>query len=347
MKASVKIVVLSALLFSQNVLAIPPLWELAYEETQLNSGPSSPSGQIDGQQNIALGFNFPFAGNLYNRISVDSDGGIILTNANAVANIAPTTWNKAFFQTNFSNLGQGVTAVPVIFPFNTSLSQLFTGGEVWFANYSGSFAGFTGDRAVVTWERSSLSPGFDGTPEITFQVILLGNGTIIFGYETLTSPSTWNNMGVSEQGIVVGISNGDGIWPNGSQNFTGPDFGIDLMGYEVWCFTDDTNNPSTCVQSQLGQNIDFDLHDKNVVFNPDGTSGFLVSSTIKNGNGGGGSGVCAIFAESGGGMANVGASGGSGGGGGFGLASLCFLVFLLFVPPLRRRNQEISGSIGK
>ncbi|MDH3389730.1 MAG: hypothetical protein OEN02_17730 [Gammaproteobacteria bacterium] len=169
---------------------------------------------------------------------------------------------------------------------------------------------------------------------------MLGNGTIIFNYLALTDPATiWNAK--SEAGIVIGVSNGDGTWPAGSQNLNASDFGIDLIGYQIWCKNDDPLDPSTCMQAVLGRNGDFDLHDKSVVFNPDGTSGFLVSSTIKSGAGAGGSGVCAVLGDPAGGGAVAGASGG-GGGGGISVTALLFMMFLPFVLPPRRSDRKTA-----
>ena len=124
MKSSIKIAVFTTLLFCQSAFAIPPLWEAAYNVTELNGTAGGafdnfgPSGQADGRENIPLGFNFPFGGVNYNRISVDSDGGIVLKNADTTTDLLPSTWDKGIFQSNFSNLGE-----PVIFPFNTELDQ--------------------------------------------------------------------------------------------------------------------------------------------------------------------------------------------------------------------------------
>ena len=301
MTGSFRIVVFAVLFVSQSAFAVPPLWESAYEQVLLNGtngGAVSglgPSGQTDGQENIALGFNFPFGGVNYNRISVDSDGAIVLKNTDTVTNIPPTTWTRNSFHANFTNQGNE-SAAPVISPFNTALTQSSTNGEVWYASYSGNFNGFNGARGVVTWERSALKV-FDSTADITFQAILLGNGTIIFNYRTLTSPAgaNWNTR--AEAGIVVGVSNGDGTWPLGSQNWTGPEFGIDLTGYEVWCLNDNPGNPGDCIQAGLGKNSAFDLNDKSIVLNRDGNSGFYVSSSIKDGTGKGGSQNCAVVAK--------------------------------------------------
>ena len=70
-----------------------------------------------------------------------------------------------------------------------------------------------------------------------------------------------------------------------------------MTGYEVWCRDDNPTSPVNCVQGGLGNNDSFDLDDRSIVFNPDGNSGFLVSSTIKDGTGNGGSGVCAEAPE--------------------------------------------------
>jgi len=126
---------------------------------------------------------------------------------------------------------------------------------------------------------------------VIVQAMLFDDGTIIFSYNVKSNIGQWDSR--STQGIVVGISNGNGVTPSGSQNFTGGDFGIDLTGYEIWCRDDDPQNPANCVQSGLGTNDAFDLDNRSIVFNPDGATGFLVSSSIKDGSGNGGSDVCA------------------------------------------------------
>ena len=284
---------------SGSAAAPPPLWESSYSSILLNgtnggaTGAAAPSGTLDGQENVALGFAFPYGGDTYNRISVDANGAIILKKDNTVTVVKSSIWDKQEFQRSFSNLGQGAAA-PVLLPFNTSLSQLLTGGQVQFKTFNNTFSGYTGKRAVVTWVNSTLAQ-LRGTADITFQAQLFEDGTIIFSYQTLTSPSGagWQNF--SEDGIVVGVSNGDGAWPTGRNNLNGVlDYGIDLIGYEIWCKNDSSTVPASCMQANLGNNGAFDLNNKSVVFNPDGSTGFLVSPDIKSGTGSGGSDVCAV-----------------------------------------------------
>ena len=283
---------------SGSAAAPPPLWESSYSSILLNgtnggaTGAAAPSGTLDGQENVALGFAFPYGGDTYNRISVDANGAIILKKDNTVTVVKSSIWDKQEFQRSFSNLGQGAAA-PVLLPFNTSLSQLLTGGQVQFKTFNNTFSGYTGKRAVVTWVNSTLAQ-LRGTADITFQAQLFEDGTIIFSYQTLTSPSGagWQNF--SEDGIVVGISNGNGKWPTGRDNLNAIDFGVDLIGYEIWCKNDSSTVPASCMQANLGNNGAFDLNNKSVVFNPDGSTGFLVSPDIKSGTGSGGSDVCAV-----------------------------------------------------
>ncbi|MCP4332094.1 MAG: hypothetical protein GY785_05520, partial [Gammaproteobacteria bacterium] len=86
---SVLLLVCSMFVFT-TASAVPPLWEATYQGTELNgaaggaTGAVGPSEAIDGEESIALGFNFPFAGINYTHISVDDDGAIVLMNADAV-----------------------------------------------------------------------------------------------------------------------------------------------------------------------------------------------------------------------------------------------------------------------
>ncbi|MCP4332212.1 MAG: hypothetical protein GY785_06120, partial [Gammaproteobacteria bacterium] len=148
------------------------------------------------------------------------------------------------------------------------------------------------------WENSSV-----GTPisasDITFQAQLLGNGTIIFSYVNVTDPNTANWQTKADQGIVVGITNGDGAWPTGSIDLSttapaagGAEFGVGLIAYQIWCKNDTPNNPVSCMEAGLDRNNLFDLNDTSLVFNPDGATGFLVSDSIESGVGKGGTGIC-------------------------------------------------------
>jgi hypothetical protein len=280
--------------FSQFAQAVPPLWEASYnvQATELDGnnggavGGIGPSGTFGGgSENIALGFLFPFGGNTYSHIVVDSDGVIRLTNsATDVTDVPPTIWKSGIFGPGFANFGAGSPS-PVIVPFGTALSQAKSSGKTYFRTFNDTFNGFIGQRAVITWENSSMN----GTADLnlTFQAQLLDDGTIIFGYQSLSAIAGWVD---APQGIVVGVSNGDGSTQAGSEDFSGGDTGIDLTGYEIWCRDEDPNNPVDCAQAGLGKNSAFDLDNSSVVFNPDGASGFLVSSTIKDGTGMGGSG---------------------------------------------------------
>lgn len=295
MKTIVKIITLTLILFTQSALALPPLWEAAYAVTELNGtsgrpfSNGGPSRQIDGQESVLLGFDFPYGGNTYDRISVDSDGALLLKNDDSLTNFSYYTWNRIFFQTRFSNYGQG-TAAPVILPFNTALDQLATGGRVYSASFDGAFNGFDGRRVVITWERSTVE-ALGPTADITFQAQLFDDGTIVFSYQALTSPSGANWETRSEAGIVIGVSNGDGTFPTGSKNLSNVEFNTNLFAYEIWCRNDDPSNPITCFEPNRPKNNGFDLDDRSIVFNPDGNSGFLVSSTIKNRTGNGDSEV--------------------------------------------------------
>ena len=287
--------------FCQMAQAVPPLWEASYNilATELNGTAGGdistlpPSGSFGGAENIALGFNFPFGGKNYSHIVVDSDGAIVLKNSKSGAdNVLPMIWRKDIFQAGFSNYGAG-SVKPVLLPFGTYMNQRNTGGKTYFRTFNGAFNGFSGNRAVITWENSSM-PG-DATADISFQAQLFGDGRIIFSYRVISSTSNWNTR--VPQGIVVGISNGDGVTPLGSSDFSSGDTGIDLTGYEIWCRNDDPSEPEYCAQAGLGKNNAFDLHDRSIVFNPDGADGFLVSQSIEKGSGKGGSGICAVSSQ--------------------------------------------------
>ena len=272
--------------------AAAPYWvaEVDYEQVELNGVigvGTGASGKTNGQENISLGFNFPFAGNSYTRISVDSDGGLVLRNDTTTVDISQTIWSGNF-QSGFINPGSGSPA-PVILPFGASLSQSSSSpkGEVWFATYGGSYSGFTGDRAIVTWERSSLLPG-DTTVDISFQVQMFDDGTIIFSYDTLTDPAGFNWNTRADSGFVVGVSKGDGAFPSGSIDYSAVDFGSGTTVYQIWCKNENPVTTTTCAQTGLDKNDAFDLDDVTLVFNPDGSTGFLVSDSIKDGTGGSG-----------------------------------------------------------
>ena len=280
---------------TQDVPAGPLLWDDDYKllATELNGGNlnigGGPSGTLAGTESVSLGFNFPYGGTTYNRIIVDNNGAILLTNDAAFITAMPATiWTASSFVPFFTNFGSGSPA-PVLLPFSSSLDQFNTLGKTYFKQTNDSFAGVSGNRAIITWEDSTFDGSF--TIDLNLQVILLENGTIIFSYDAVSDISQWDSR--SPQGIVVGISNGDGVFPLGSQNFSSYDVGSDLTAYQIWCRDDDPTNPVNCAESGLDNNNGFDLDGRSLVFNPDGSSGFLISSSIKDGNGNGGSDVCA------------------------------------------------------
>ena len=113
---------------------------------------------------------------------------------------------------------------------------------------------------------------------ITFQLTLASDGTITFGYDGITGDLILD----LDEGIVVGVSNGMGDAVPVSSDLSAP-VNADVAAkstYEIWCYDEDMVVAGNCY-AQDGSRPDnsaFDLDQTNVVFTPNATGGFDISS---------------------------------------------------------------------
>lgn len=257
----------------------PPIWETSFgsELTEL-------TGEDDHQIGVTLSFNFPFAGTNYQDVYVGTNGGLQLGSLGDDGDIDYDDW--AYMDEFISD------SAPAIFPFNSDL-DLDSNGMVLFNDF--------GDRAVFTWDEVGTYENEDAL--LSFQVQLIDDGTIIFGYNGILDDAAEDLVLDLDQGIIVGISLGDVTADFVADDFTnGENFGAEgfvpqgvvvvdpgpinftadtpFSGgttiYELWCY----DEADSCDGGRSGETNDqFDLDFQNIIFTPDGTAGFNASLT--------------------------------------------------------------------
>lgn len=262
-KIAVTLVLMGGLTLSGAALANPPIWESSY-------GDNSEFRADDDGFSQALPFDFPFAGQTYNSIHISSNGGVELGN-DGIYNegyIDYDIWDSAYFESDFANVGS-----PMLLVFNTDLDN--EDGETGDIYYKGDAT-----KAVVTWVGMAGNVE-DETPFATFQLILYPNGDIVYGYKSLQRP-----IGAATgHGVVVGVSDGSGAPYPGSMDLSvGGDTGTSPHAYQIWCSAVDPIDD--CFEPEQPTTAVFDLENKNVIFKPNETGGFTVTSR-RAGSGGG------------------------------------------------------------
>ena len=208
--------------------AAPVIWEddFGSELTQL-------TGADDREQHVFLDFDFPYFGTYYTGIFVNTNGLI-----NFQADVAPYNSNKV---EDFIN-----APCPMIAPFWSDMDLTST-GKVFFNQFNG--------RAVITWDRvgSFMNP----LAFFTFQVQLMADGRIIFGYNGI--PDTISEL---DEALVVGLSQGNGSSSASRKNYT--DGELCWPGLKAYKFT-----PSGTIYEVFEVGIKpFDLDDSNLIFMP-------------------------------------------------------------------------------
>ncbi len=130
----------------------------------------------DDTRMVPLPFSFPFFGQRYTSLYVNSDGNLTFTGGDA--------------SSDPRSAGRAISGPPRIFPFFDDLDPSQPGAAV---EYFGA-----ADRAVVTWnqtpEFSETTPG----ARQTFQAVLYPDGRIDFNYQTIATGTA----------AVVGIAPG-------------------------------------------------------------------------------------------------------------------------------------------
>jgi hypothetical protein len=226
------------------------------------------SSADDDFEDVALSFSFPFAGSTYSSLSVNSNGGLVL---GGEGYLDYDIWLDSDFEPDFSALGAPTLAV-----LGTDLAPGF-GGEVRFNDF--------GDRAVITWLSVASFTESDGELFFaTFQVQLRDDGSIVYGYGDIFG----DPLGLS-QGIVVGITQGDGATPPASVDLSAsPGLLSSTTIHEIWCYNEDPSDDpsfSFCFEPGRPNNSGLDLEGTNVIFTPEGDTGFTVTALPEPGSG--------------------------------------------------------------
>jgi hypothetical protein len=260
-----KSLLVSFLFMSVNVYADPPIWDTEFgDDTGLVAD--------DDYTIELLDFQFPFAGVDYNTIAINSNGGVVLAIDEIFDGdeyIDYDIWDVDYFESDFTDQGN-----PSILPFNTDLDNLDGDtGTIYFKS--------DGTTATITWEDMATNQN-DTLPFVTFQLMLASDGTITFGYYGIFG----DLLEDLDEGIVVGISNGDGQTPPISSDLSGPVNADPASStvYEIWCYDEDNLvwGDGSCYTPDEGaptrpDNAPFDLATRNVVFTPNASGGFDVA----------------------------------------------------------------------
>ena len=216
--------------FGRSTVGAPPIWEP-------NFGPQV-LGCDDCTTNIALGFSFPFRGRTFTSAELSSNAFLSLGGSNGQGCCNP------FLRGFNSGFLDGAARISVLWD---DPDPRF-GNGVRFNTFAG--------RAVVTWDHV---PEFFGRGNNTYQIQLLSDGRVIFGYMSASQVT---------HSVLVGVTPGGGVSDPGSVNFSSAiPFSTGAVGtvYELF-------SPNT-----------FDLTGTNLVFTPDGLGGWLVSNFLANG----------------------------------------------------------------
>ncbi len=127
---------------------------------------------------VALGFNMPFYGTLYDSIRVCTNGWLSFTNSTTAYNNQPLP----------------STGAPenLVAPFWDDLKP--SGNQIYFQSF--------GDRAIVQWDGV---PPYSGSGSYTFQAILDSSGAISFQYLSMTGPLTGATVGIQDASRTAGL----------------------------------------------------------------------------------------------------------------------------------------------
>ena len=221
----------------------------------------------DDEIEMTLGFMFPFDGTDYDTVSINTNGGATLGIGGVFAGdsyVDYDIWNVSYFESDFTDVGN-----PIILPFSSDLDNGDGVGTIHFKTDATS--------AVMTWA-GMPSHEDSSTPFITFQLTLNDDGSILFGYGTITGSGDLTvDLG---QGIVVGVSNGAGDPPPAKSDMSGA-VNIDVNTqtvYEIWCYDEVAPGDECFDQTTTADNNGFDMaNDTGVLFTPNMTGGFDVS----------------------------------------------------------------------
>ena len=151
--------------------------DAALNGSLLNPPPAGNPANIgdDGTRRVALGFSFPYFGELYTEVFINSDGSLTFLEADTAA--------------IERSLARFLSGPPRIAPFFADLDPS-AAGELTYQP--------SGSRFVVTWNAVPDYSEFGLGPRETFQVVLTPDGQIQFIYN-----------GINGGQAVVGVSPGD------------------------------------------------------------------------------------------------------------------------------------------
>ena len=261
MKTSTKLLVAGLLIYLSsslsNSFAAPIIWETNYGSELVDL-----TGGDDEQTLVSLSFNFNFAGINYVDFLVGTNGAIQAANSSSEAGD-----DDEIYYDNWAYMYQFLDdGTPIFAPFSTDL-DLSTTGSIHFNDF--------GDRAVFTW--NEVGTNTENEHLATFQLQLLLNGSIIFGYNGLFDNLGEDYIDSLGEGILVGITNSDNPTAPATSDLNGGSFTAGNTAFELWCY--DAVNSCDGFNGPL--NSAFDLDQTNVVFTPT-AMGFEVSSMTSN-----------------------------------------------------------------
>jgi len=209
----------------------------AFDSVAAQGGTSLDGMGDDDTRLLRLPFAFPFYGQRYDTIYVNSDGNLTFT----IGDVATTP----------RSLGRAISGPPRIFPFFQDLDPSQPDASIRY------FA--APDRAVVTWNQVPQYASRGIGPRATFQVVLYSDGRIEFHYR---------DINITE--AVVGIAPGQ--LRNGS---TPADLSVGVpsavSGAIAETFSAQTEMDPIAISQKFYRNHD-DVYDYVVVFNNMGLS---------------------------------------------------------------------------
>ncbi|MBO6738230.1 MAG: hypothetical protein JJ916_00045 [Phycisphaerales bacterium] len=217
-------------------LALPPIWEIQTGNVLTQLDDDDESGRIS----ISLPFSFSFDGTSYNTIWVYV-GGVLTLGSEQELPSSPDP-------DDLSDLEQ-----PTFAPFWSDI-ETNERGEVRYNAFA--------DRAVITWDGVHADSNEDST--YTFQVQLLADGTIIYGYAG-NQPLGDDDLNAD---LIVGMSDAS---PGPSVRFA----------LDIPLTSDDTTIYQFFPEDSP---FLFPLAESNLVFTPLSQSGFSVTDSLPSGN---------------------------------------------------------------
>lgn len=262
--------ILLLLIVTPSAWADPPFWD---PDFGMDTGFSSD----DGETPRALGFDFPFAGDTYDHVSIGSNGGVSLHQVPppwATSDVRRDfTRDEPTFEADFLGRGQ-----PIITAFGSDLDN--NDGDTGDIHFKSD-----GRAATITWADFATDEN-DSTPFLTFQMRLDTTGRIVLSYRSFQVAPTEDNLFT---GVLVGVSDGSGslsMPASADLSTTSADSGSDPYLFEFWC---SARPLSTCADDSRPDLTQFDLEQRTVVFEPNGQGGFVRNENYPGKSSGNGS----------------------------------------------------------